>query len=121
MQTFSTSKSSIAALLITLYPRLPTGPNDNRCHLQVIECRSDTLVRANMTRVCSSIFKGIGEACSEARRWTTALACLCGVQFLSGICSNLSGICLGMPWASLKSRTPESSEQISSNFTSGNI
>ncbi|XP_047258379.1 anaphase-promoting complex subunit 1-like [Capsicum annuum] len=34
MQTFSTSKSSIAALLITLYPRLPTGPNDNRCHLQ---------------------------------------------------------------------------------------
>ncbi|CAH9139623.1 unnamed protein product [Cuscuta epithymum] len=34
MQTFSTSKSSIAALLITLYPRLPNGPNDNRCHLQ---------------------------------------------------------------------------------------
>ncbi|XP_065870277.1 anaphase-promoting complex subunit 1 isoform X2 [Euphorbia lathyris] len=33
-QTFSTSNSSIAALLITLYPRLPTGPNDNRCHLQ---------------------------------------------------------------------------------------
>ncbi|EYU26801.1 hypothetical protein ABFS82_06G140000 [Erythranthe guttata] len=32
--TFSTSNSSIAALLITLYPRLPTGPNDNRCHLQ---------------------------------------------------------------------------------------
>lgn len=35
MQTFSTSNSSIAALLIALYPRLPTGPNDNRCHLQV--------------------------------------------------------------------------------------
>ncbi|KAK9061061.1 hypothetical protein SSX86_018241 [Deinandra increscens subsp. villosa] len=34
MMTFSTSNSSIAALLITLYPRLPTGPNDNRCHLQ---------------------------------------------------------------------------------------
>ncbi|KAK3042882.1 hypothetical protein RJ639_001155 [Escallonia herrerae] len=34
MRTFSTSKSSIATLLITLYPRLPTGPNDNRCHLQ---------------------------------------------------------------------------------------
>ncbi|XP_059654080.1 anaphase-promoting complex subunit 1 isoform X2 [Cornus florida] len=34
MCTFSTSNSSIAALLITLYPRLPTGPNDNRCHLQ---------------------------------------------------------------------------------------
>ncbi|KAJ3676348.1 hypothetical protein LUZ60_003760 [Juncus effusus] len=34
MQTFSTRKSSIAALLITLYPRLPAGPNDNRCHLQ---------------------------------------------------------------------------------------
>ncbi|RAL51299.1 hypothetical protein DM860_010801 [Cuscuta australis] len=32
--TFSTSKISIAALLITLYPRLPNGPNDNRCHLQ---------------------------------------------------------------------------------------
>ncbi|XP_022745935.1 anaphase-promoting complex subunit 1-like isoform X2 [Durio zibethinus] len=35
MKTFSTSNSSIAALLITLYPRLPTGPNDNRCHLQL--------------------------------------------------------------------------------------
>ncbi|XP_010067541.2 anaphase-promoting complex subunit 1 isoform X5 [Eucalyptus grandis] len=34
MRTFSTSNSSIAALLITLYPRLPAGPNDNRCHLQ---------------------------------------------------------------------------------------
>ncbi|MQL83212.1 hypothetical protein Taro_015694 [Colocasia esculenta] len=33
-QTFSTTNSAIAALLITLYPRLPTGPNDNRCHLQ---------------------------------------------------------------------------------------
>ncbi|EPS73838.1 hypothetical protein M569_00901, partial [Genlisea aurea] len=33
-RTFSTSNSSIAALLITLYPRLPTVPNDNRCHLQ---------------------------------------------------------------------------------------
>lgn len=32
--TFSTSNSAIAALLITLYPRLPAGPNDNRCHLQ---------------------------------------------------------------------------------------
>ncbi|KAG5109684.1 hypothetical protein JHK82_038907 [Glycine max] len=34
MRTFSTNNHSIAALLITLYPRLPTGPNDNRCHLQ---------------------------------------------------------------------------------------
>ncbi|EXB88404.1 Anaphase-promoting complex subunit 1 [Morus notabilis] len=34
MRTFSTGNCSIAALLITLYPRLPTGPNDNRCHLQ---------------------------------------------------------------------------------------
>ncbi|MED6170431.1 hypothetical protein PIB30_030855 [Stylosanthes scabra] len=34
MRTFSTNNSAIAALLITLYPRLPTGPNDNRCHLQ---------------------------------------------------------------------------------------
>ncbi|KAJ0979367.1 hypothetical protein J5N97_014841 [Dioscorea zingiberensis] len=34
MQTFSTGNSAIAVLLITLYPRLPTGPNDNRCHLQ---------------------------------------------------------------------------------------
>ncbi|XP_020086066.1 anaphase-promoting complex subunit 1 isoform X1 [Ananas comosus] len=34
MQTFSTGNSAVAALLITLYPRLPTGPNDNRCHLQ---------------------------------------------------------------------------------------
>uniref|UniRef100_A0A1D1Y4T9 Anaphase-promoting complex subunit 1 n=2 Tax=Anthurium amnicola TaxID=1678845 RepID=A0A1D1Y4T9_9ARAE len=34
MQTFSTANSAIAALLITLYPRLPIGPNDNRCHVQ---------------------------------------------------------------------------------------
>ncbi|XP_047316183.1 anaphase-promoting complex subunit 1 [Impatiens glandulifera] len=34
VRTFSTSNSSIAALLIALYPRLPMGPNDNRCHLQ---------------------------------------------------------------------------------------
>ncbi|WOL06876.1 anaphase-promoting complex subunit 1 isoform X1 [Canna indica] len=34
MQTLSTGNSAIAALLITLYPRLPTGPNDNRCLLQ---------------------------------------------------------------------------------------
>ncbi|XP_015931282.1 anaphase-promoting complex subunit 1 isoform X1 [Arachis duranensis] len=34
MRTFSTNNSAIAALLITLYPRMPTGPNDNRCHLQ---------------------------------------------------------------------------------------
>lgn len=37
MRTFSTNNRSIAALLITLYPRLPTGPNDNRCHLQVYQ------------------------------------------------------------------------------------
>lgn len=35
MRTFSRSNSAISILLITLYPRLPTGPNDNRCHLQV--------------------------------------------------------------------------------------
>jgi hypothetical protein len=34
--TFSTRNSAVAALLVALYPRLPTGPNDNRCHLQVI-------------------------------------------------------------------------------------
>lgn len=34
MRTFSTSDSSVAALLMTLYPRLPCGTNDNRCHLQ---------------------------------------------------------------------------------------
>lgn len=35
LRTFSTANSAVAALLIALYPRLPTGPNDNRCHLQV--------------------------------------------------------------------------------------
>ncbi|BAB11545.1 meiotic check point regulator-like protein [Arabidopsis thaliana] len=34
MRTFSTNNGSLAMLLITLYPRLPSGPNDNRCHLQ---------------------------------------------------------------------------------------
>nr|GEZ89480.1 anaphase-promoting complex subunit 1 isoform X1 [Tanacetum cinerariifolium] len=30
-----TVAANTGVLLITLYPRLPTGPNDNRCHLQV--------------------------------------------------------------------------------------
>lgn len=34
MRSFSSSKSAIASLLVTLYPRFPTGTNDNRCHLQ---------------------------------------------------------------------------------------
>ncbi|KAL9268866.1 Anaphase-promoting complex subunit 1-like protein [Drosera capensis] len=34
MLTFSTSSHAIAALLITLNPRLRSGPNDNHCHLQ---------------------------------------------------------------------------------------
>ncbi|KAG9443865.1 hypothetical protein H6P81_015205 [Aristolochia fimbriata] len=34
MRSFSTRNSAVAMLLITLFPRLPTGPNDNRCHLQ---------------------------------------------------------------------------------------
>ncbi|KAF6170410.1 hypothetical protein GIB67_014340 [Kingdonia uniflora] len=34
VRAFSTGNSAIASLLLTLYPRLPTGPNDNRCHLQ---------------------------------------------------------------------------------------
>lgn len=34
-KTFSTSKSSVAALVISLFPRLPLSPSDNRCHLQV--------------------------------------------------------------------------------------
>lgn len=34
MRTFSTGNSAVAALLFTLYPRLPTGLSDNRCHLQ---------------------------------------------------------------------------------------
>ncbi|KAH0895291.1 hypothetical protein HID58_044859 [Brassica napus] len=40
MRTFSTNNGSLAMLLITLYPRLPSGPNDNRCHLQarVVVC-----------------------------------------------------------------------------------
>jgi hypothetical protein len=33
--TFSTNNNAVAALLISLYPRFPTAPNDHRCHLQV--------------------------------------------------------------------------------------
>jgi len=44
MRTFSTTNHSIAALLITLYPRLPTGPNDNRCHLQVYQIDGTTVI-----------------------------------------------------------------------------
>eukprot|EP00198_Chlamydomonas_reinhardtii_P004462 XP_001693798.1 anaphase promoting complex subunit 1 [Chlamydomonas reinhardtii] len=33
--TFSTTNSSVAALLVALFPVLPHTPTDNRCHLQV--------------------------------------------------------------------------------------
>ncbi|KAG1677449.1 hypothetical protein FOA52_001904 [Chlamydomonas sp. UWO 241] len=34
--TFGRSDGDVAALLIALFPRLPTGPTDNRCHLQAL-------------------------------------------------------------------------------------
>ncbi|GAX79204.1 hypothetical protein CEUSTIGMA_g6644.t1 [Chlamydomonas eustigma] len=34
--TFSTSKEAVAALLVSLFPRLPTSTTDNRCHLQAL-------------------------------------------------------------------------------------
>jgi hypothetical protein len=33
--SLGTSHGAVAALLLALYPRLPTTPQDNRCHLQV--------------------------------------------------------------------------------------
>ena len=39
---FSTSPTSVALLLLSMWPALPAGPTDNRCHLQV---RSSTLAR----------------------------------------------------------------------------
>jgi hypothetical protein len=32
---FNSSNSSVAMLLISMWPVLPSGPSDNRCHLQV--------------------------------------------------------------------------------------
>ena len=32
--SLGTSNGAVAALLLALYPRLPTTPQDNRCHLQ---------------------------------------------------------------------------------------
>ncbi|URE26435.1 Anaphase-promoting complex subunit [Musa troglodytarum] len=58
MQTFSTGNSAVAALLMTLYPRLPTGPSDNRCHLQafrhlyVIAAESRRVQTLKTVRVC---------------------------------------------------------------------
>lgn len=54
MRTFSTNSSSIAALLITLYPRLPMGPNDNRCHLQVYSIAGNT-VRCYKSRMLDGL------------------------------------------------------------------
>ncbi|KAK4359004.1 hypothetical protein RND71_021233 [Anisodus tanguticus] len=62
MQTFSTSKSSIAALLITLYPRLPTGPNDNRCHLQLpFDAKEmvDVAIHLDMCDVTKGLLRGV--------------------------------------------------------------
>ncbi|XP_075104821.1 anaphase-promoting complex subunit 1-like isoform X3 [Nicotiana tabacum] len=65
MQTFSTSKSSIAALLITLYPRLPTGPNDNRCHLQVIDYFLSPLCGVSLCKL--QAFRHLYVLAAEAR------------------------------------------------------
>ena len=35
---FNSSSSSVAMLLISMWPVLPAGPSDNRCHLQVRCC-----------------------------------------------------------------------------------
>ena len=37
-RTFNTSKPSVAALVISLFPRFPLSPSDNRCHLQASPC-----------------------------------------------------------------------------------
>ncbi|KAL2248926.1 UNVERIFIED_CONTAM: Anaphase-promoting complex subunit 1 [Sesamum indicum] len=59
MWTFSTSNGSVAALLITLYPRLPTGPNDNRCHLQL-----------KAVRVCGPRYwPQVIELCPKEKPW----------------------------------------------------
>lgn len=34
-RTFCSSDTAVAALLVSLFPRLPTTSTDNRCHLQV--------------------------------------------------------------------------------------
>ncbi|CAM6122933.1 unnamed protein product [Calypogeia fissa] len=34
LRTFGTNNGAVAALLVALYPRFPTAPNDHRCHLQ---------------------------------------------------------------------------------------
>ncbi len=39
--TFSTTNSSVAALLVSLFPTLPHTPTDNRCHLQVTNGNGD--------------------------------------------------------------------------------
>lgn len=57
MRTFSTNNSSIAALLITLYPRLPMGPNDNRCHLQVYKIGRITAPCNKILDVLDLLFK----------------------------------------------------------------
>ncbi len=38
-RTFNSSSSSVAALVISLFPRFPLSPSDNRCHLQVADPR----------------------------------------------------------------------------------
>lgn len=47
MQTFSTGNSAVAALLITMYPRFPRDPNDNRCHLQVYNLLQNIITHNN--------------------------------------------------------------------------
>lgn len=55
--TFATNNGAVAALLIALYPRFPTSPNDHRCHLQVALCSlifdETSLPRLLATRICN--------------------------------------------------------------------
>ena len=97
MRSFGSSKASTAALVISLFPRFPVAPTDNRWHLQV--CFEDGIKGSDLVFVYDRVWSSCSSAgacaasarprrllppwssvCSRASLWpqqTTAGTCRC--------------------------------------------
>ena len=71
-QTFSTSNEAVAALVVSLFPRFPQSPGDQRCHLQVRPCAPSEPQRIYQSG--NIFYKGCRVARSQALE--AAFACL---------------------------------------------
>lgn len=79
LRTFGTNNGAVAALLIALYPRFPTTPNDHRCHLQV----GSYIFMLRRTVCISSAWGCFGGPNNRKQRFELWVGCLVGRIILS--------------------------------------